>query len=857
MWQPGQRVRHRFNAELGPGMVVAATGRRLSVFFPDSGETLEIAASSDALAPLELEVGGRARVGESGQEVTIEEVEGDRARVKDGRWLPVDELWPLPAPPSPFERLRRGDLDSVEDFRNRLDAMALDRLRRRGGLGSFLGGRIRLYPHQLYAAERATRALEEERPVRFLLADEVGLGKTVEACLIMNRLLRADGGGEIDRALVVVPETLTVQWLGELWRKYHQVFVLLDDKRLADVAKDHGPGFNPFDVHRRVIVSLERLAEDRRLAEHAAEAGIDLLVVDEAHHVRRPPGHPGNPAYRALRPIADLGRHALLLTATPLEDDAHGFFRLLQLLRPDELEEGTSFETRLEGREPLPACTSATRRQDIGGLPPRLPRPVEIDDAAGWRTLARPTELLRARPAESEPARARLADRIARSLSSPACLEPLVQDDEELSDAVGKAKKADPRVAWLIERSTRWAKDGDKTLIFVAHRESLEELRRALGRVQVGIFHEDLSPERRDIEVARFRLTDGPSVLISTECGGEGRNFEFCRRLVLFDVPWHPATVEQRIGRLDRIGREIPTEIVYFRPPSGFGRVLIELYEAIGLFEKPLGGLVRELRHVSEAITERALTGAGAGAAAGEDAEEATLESFSEVLDEARRAADRVREAAYFELHRDPFRPEMADEILARVPADLDALTESVVTRAVSRFGFGCEALGGSRSWLIEFGSHALIDHLPGVAGGSRFLGTFDRELAVADESLEFFASGHALVEGVLAELEDGERGRVAFFQAPGGSDDPPFGLLALYREGAEIEALAVDARGELRPELASRLLEMGAQLAPVDAKQWTAQRTWRRAVKAMAAGLPKEKTPSAVAAFRLRTEEA
>ncbi|NIM02248.1 MAG: RNA polymerase-associated protein RapA, partial [Acidobacteria bacterium] len=99
----------------------------------------------------------------------------------------------------------------------------------------------------LYAAESATRA----PLVRWLLADEVGLGKTVEACLILNHLLRT---GRADRTLVVAPETLTVQWLGELWRKYHQVFVLLDDKRLADVEKDYGPGFNPFDAHRRVVL---------------------------------------------------------------------------------------------------------------------------------------------------------------------------------------------------------------------------------------------------------------------------------------------------------------------------------------------------------------------------------------------------------------------------------------------------------------------------------------------------------------------------------------------------------------------------------------------------------------------------
>ena len=133
---------------------------------------------------------------------------------------------------------------------------------------------------------------------------------------------------------------------------------------------------------------------------------------------------------------------------------------------------------------------------------------------------------------------------------------------------------SDPRLEWLLSQAPRWRDARDKTLVFVAHRETLEMLRTALShraQLATGVFHEDLSPAQRDTEVARFRDHDGPSLLVSTESGGEGRNFEFCRRLVLFDLPWKPSIVEQRIGRLDRIGRRIPVEIVYFRPPSGIG----------------------------------------------------------------------------------------------------------------------------------------------------------------------------------------------------------------------------------------------------------------------------------------------
>jgi ATP-dependent helicase HepA len=843
MWKPGDRLTHRLNPDLGPGRVREVRGRSVVVDFPETGETLTLAADTEALVPFTLTPGTRARLETTGEAVVVETCEEGHCRLADGREVPLESLWPLPAEVPPLERLARGQLDGFEDFANRLDGLRLERLRQAEGLGSFLGGRIRLFPHQLYAAERATQT----SPVRWLLADEVGLGKTVEACLILNRLIHT---GQAARTLIVAPETLTLQWLGELWRKHHQIFVLLDDKRLADVARDYGDGFNPFEVHPRAIVGLDTLASHRRLTEQAVAAGVDLLVVDEAHHLRRPPGHPGNEAYRAIAPIAALGKNVLLLTATPLEDDAHGFFRLLQLLRPEDLPETESFEERLAKRIPLPPCTSATRRADIGGLPPRVAAPVDLA-ASDWEALARLERRMR-EPAPNQEdnalVRRRRAERTLRALASPAALSQVLdrpeREDPGLSILLSEAERTDPRTRWILEQAPGWFQRGEKTLLFVAHRETLERLKDAVERfalVRAGIFHEDLSPERRDIEVAQFRLADGPPLLISTEAGGEGRNFEFCHRLVLFDLPWNPAVVEQRIGRLDRIGRTRPTEIVYFRPPAGLGKALAALYEQIGLFEEPLGGLERELRHVAREVERVALDGPA----------EPGPEIFAGVLEEARTARTRVHEAAFHELHRDPYQPEMAASILARVPPDLDQTNEDVVLRAAARFGFEVEEQSGSRTWLIAYGGEALVDYIPGVPLGSSFSGTFDREEAVERESLEYFASGHPLVEGILGELEEGPRGRVAALQLVG--DEDFFGLLALYRRGEVFEAVVVDAQGRPRPDLADRLTAESLRPEPVDVKKWTAQAAWGKTVRRMAAGLPTGDEPQAVAALRIR----
>jgi ATP-dependent helicase HepA len=852
MWKPGQLLLHRFNPDLGPGRVLEVSGRSLKVEFPQKNTVLSLAADPRTLDLLTIEVGTRVRPVAGGPEGLVARVLGDSEgfSLADGRIFEAGELLPVPDE-DPLERLVRGDVDSRAAFKNRVDGLELAEMREADGLGSFLGGRIRLFPHQLYVAERATAA----DPVRWLLADEVGLGKTVEACLIMNHLLRTR---RVERTLVVAPETLVVQWLGELWRKYHHVFVLLDGQRRKDVVKEYGEGFNPFDAHPRAIVALEDLAADRKLAEQAAAAGIDLLVVDEAHRLKRQPNHPGNGLYRAVAPLAEAVRHVLLLSATPMEDDAHGFFRLLQLLRPEDLP-GDDFRHVLEDREPLPPCTSACRREDVGGLPPRVPQPV-VMEGDRWQPLARLEAAVRALPAPKAGERKARRELLQAALASPWAVRPLLsvpafeknKAGRAAIDAAAGAAQKDPRLEWLLKELPGWQKREEKTLLFVAHQETLDGLKGELERQgigRVGIFHEGLSPARRDIEVAQLRLDSGPTLLISTECGGEGRNFEFCHRLVLFDLPWSPEVVEQRIGRLDRIGRTLPTEIVYFKPEASVTGVtpsIVRLYEALGLFEAPLGGLERHLQGVEETIEEMALTPSGEGDAAADLLERIQL---------AQAAHSEAQAAAYHTLHRDPYRAEMAEAILARVPEELEALTQKVVLRSCDLLGLKVDRQLGERAYSLELASGALVETLPGIAGEGTFVGTFDREEAVQRETLDFFASGHPLVEGVMAELEDGSRGRAAMFLVevePGQTED--FGLIAFFKRGPQVERLAVDRRGQRRPEWLELLDRRPRNWRRAPARDWARQPGWEKALRRIAEALP-EGRPAALAAVRFVKE--
>ena len=784
-FQPGDKVLHRFNRELGPGEVVAVERGRMRIHFPRRAETIEFSVRDHAFTALVLPPGA------------------DPAR------------WHETFHEDMVERLARLEVDRLSAWENRLESLRLLRIREAKGLGSFLGGRIEIFPHQIHVAEQAVAT----DPVRWLLADEVGLGKTVEACLILSHLARAR---RADRIVIVAPASLTVQWLGELYRKFHQVFVLLDKDRRKDVEKDLGPDFNPFEVHARSVISLEDLVAEPRLAEAASRANPDLLVVDEAHRLERRPGHPGSPAYRAVAPLTETARHVLLLSATPLEADAHGFFRLLQLLRPDAYPSWDRFREDLDRGMPLYPCTSATRREDIGGLPPRVADVVALPEA--------PELEARERAALTLPVTNPLELRRRAEALQAAWAEPSSADD--------------PRLRWILTAEPEWHKRGEKMLIFVHKREALETLKREIERTsfrRVAVFHEDLSPAAQDLEVAQFAQPEGPNLLISTEAGGEGRNFHFCRGLVLFDLPWDPVLVEQRIGRLDRINRTRPVEITVFLPKQGFARDVARLYESLGIFREPLGGLDRSLAHVEEALVVAAST-------------DPPVLDIDAVVAETHEARRRMNQALYQDLHRNRYRPELAPSIFSRIPPELEDLTERVVLEACRQFGFETVTKAGN-VWYVEFGPESTIDHLPGVPEGSRWLGTFSRKVGVRRETLDFFASGHPLVEGVLMELEDGHRGEVALFSiAEPGMQGGGFG--ALIRRGPETVAVVVDGSGRRRPEWAPYLLEGAGKRREVSLADWgltakPARDAWAQRVRALLYPLQAEGRLASVAAIR------
>ena len=773
MWRPGSKLVHPFNRELGVGVVLRIDGRYLHAFFPEAGRELTLSAKDGGFRRLVLDPGVEAELTETRERVVIAETREHEYLLEDGRLVPDAAVWPILRPDTPLERLASLEVGRTRRLVNRLDGLRLLQLREAGGLGSVLGGRVELYAHQLHTV---LRALQDD-PVRWLLADEVGLGKTIEACLVLSALRRT---GRAERALVVVPETLAIQWLGELYRKFHEVFDLLDRPRIDGARTAYEEDVNPFEVHPFAVVSLELLAENPELQEEAIASAPDLVVVDEAHRLVR------SPARRALGQLVGAARHALLLTATPLRADRPGFYHLLNLLHPEAFPDYASFCTSIDAGEAVLPCTSSVGRADVGGLPPRVPVPVDVG----------PTS----------------AD-----------------------------VRKDARAVWLAQKIREWSAKEEKALVFCQDVDTVEALKRFLEAEsvrRVAMFHERMPTERRDIELAAFRASLAP-VLLCSAAGGEGRNFQFCDRMVHYDLPYDPVVLEQRIGRLDRIGRQLPVEIVYFRPEDEEPDVA-RLYERLDLFARPSAGLDEALSGVAPAL--RAAL-AGAPLQQGE---------LVEAVDAYRAQSEREPLGVLYE---DAYRASMADEILALVPDDLDVRTARFCVPALE--GLGCDVVvkDGKALYYVELGSRARVDALPGVPGGTRYLGTFDRQEAVERDELEFFASGHPLVEGLLLELEDGSRGRAALCELThdelrGG------GLFGVYKEGADWSLEVVDSEGQPRPDWAEAVTEGLASAKDVNRRTVEDAPGWGEAIRDLGEALEGRGDLVAAAFFRWRASE-
>ena len=319
----GQRFVSEAEPELGLGCVEEIANRRVLVRFPASDTVRQYASGSAPIKRVAFRIGDEVEddAGRKFRVENVDEAEGILVYRGSGQSLAETELAGTLRFSKPEARFLGGHWDASRTFDLRRRTLMRQHEMRKSLVRGFLGARIELIPHQLYISrEIATRPLP-----RALLADEVGLGKTIEAGLTMHRLLRS---GQISRVLVLVPEPLVHQWFVEMFRRFHLSFTLVNESYCEAVqAPDEDQSTNPFLMTQTAIVSLDWVAHEPKRASEIRDATWDMVVVDEAHHLEKE-----SPAYELVDALSRSARGLLLLTASPEQLGEENHFARLRLL---------------------------------------------------------------------------------------------------------------------------------------------------------------------------------------------------------------------------------------------------------------------------------------------------------------------------------------------------------------------------------------------------------------------------------------------------------------------------------------------------------------------------------------------
>jgi ATP-dependent helicase HepA len=348
---PGQRYHSNAEPELGLGTVMRVEGRAVQVVFTLSGIVRQYAQASAPLARAEFKVGDIVLKGGQKHEITaVQEAAGLRTYGCGALSFGEGELDDQQIAGEADERLIVGRLDSNLRYALRVEALERRAKLRSSIANGLYSAKISLLKHQLQVVDLA---LKQPEP-RMLLADEVGLGKTIEAGLILTRLLAT---GRVSRALIVVPEALVYQWFIELMRRFNLKTAIFDEERVESIELT-GEGRNPFQDDQVVLTDLTFLAGSPKRARQAADAGWDMLIVDEAHHLQWSP-EAASTEYQLVETIALATPSVILLTATPEQLGLAGHFARLRLLDPARYSDFALFEKEASGYQEISKLAEA------------------------------------------------------------------------------------------------------------------------------------------------------------------------------------------------------------------------------------------------------------------------------------------------------------------------------------------------------------------------------------------------------------------------------------------------------------------------------------------------------------------
>ena len=747
----GQRWISETENSLGLGMITALDFRSVTLHFPATDETRIYAVAQAPLTRIVLNKGEQLhhQAGWQGEVLDVQEMNGllfYLVKNAQGEEIIVNEkeLSPIISFSQAKDRLFSSQIDRSEHFALRYQTLLHQQAQFQSPLRGLRGNRAGLIPHQLHIAQEVGNRINP----RVLLADEVGLGKTIEAGMILQNQLFAE---KVQRVLIIVPETLQHQWLVEMLRRFNLHFSLFDEERCEDFAEQ---AINPFSTESLIICALDWLKAHPNRVQQAIEAKFDCLIVDEAHHLAWSENAP-SAAYLLVEQLANAIPSVLLLTATPEQLGLESHFARLRLLDPERFYDYQSFLKEQENYQPVADAVqsllsekplSAVEKNHISDLLN------EQDIEPLFKALACHND------EEKQAARQELIQNlIDRHGTSRILFRNTRQGVKGFPHRVYHqvtidATEGDEKIHWLIDflKSHR----NEKILVICKTAQTaiqLEQILREKEAIRSAVFHERMSIIERDRAAAYFADTDnGAQVLLSSSIGSEGRNFQFACNLVLFDLPENPDLLEQCIGRLDRIGQ---TRDVQIYVPCLSGSAQQDLarwyHEGLNAFEQtcPIGMALFE--QYEALLKERSENKA--------DFEQLILQTQKQA--KALRLALEKGRDRLLELNSN------GGEKAQRLAAEIAQTDNSpqLVDFALNLFdiiGVEQDDLGENSIVITPTGT-MLVPDFPGLKEEGVTV-TFDRQLALAREELEFLTWDHPMIRQGIDLIASSDIGKAS-----------------------------------------------------------------------------------------------
>ena len=747
----GQRWISETENSLGLGMITDLDFRSVTLHFPATDETRIYAVAQAPLTRIVLNKGEQLhhQAGWQGEVLDIQEMNGllfYLVKNAQGEDVIVNEkeLSPIISFSQAKDRLFSSQIDRSEHFALRYQTLLHQQAQFQSPLRGLRGNRAGLIPHQLHIAQEVGNRVNP----RVLLADEVGLGKTIEAGMILQNQLFTE---KVQRVLIIVPETLQHQWLVEMLRRFNLHFSLFDEERCEDFAEQ---AINPFSTESLIICALDWLKAHPNRVQQAIEAEFDCLIVDEAHHLAWSENAP-SAAYLLVEQLANAIPSVLLLTATPEQLGLESHFARLRLLDHERFYDYQAFLKEQENYQPVADAVqsllsekplSAVEKNHISDLLN------EQDVESLFKALACHND------EEKQAARQELIQNlIDRHGTSRILFRNTRQGVKGFPHRVYHqvtidATEGDEKIHWLIDflKSHR----NEKILVICKTAQTaiqLEQILREKEAIRIAVFHERMSIIERDRAAAYFADTDnGAQVLLSSSIGSEGRNFQFACHLVLFDLPENPDLLEQCIGRLDRIGQ---TRDVQIYVPCLSGSAQQDLarwyHEGLNAFEQtcPIGmALFEQYETLLKVRSENKA-----------DFEQLILQTQKQA--KALRLALEKGRDRLLELNSN------GGEKAQRLAGEIAQTDNSpqLVNFALNLFdiiGVEQDDLGENSIVITPTGT-MLVPDFPGLKEEGVTV-TFDRQLALAREELEFLTWDHPMIRQGIDLIASGDIGKAA-----------------------------------------------------------------------------------------------